>query len=106
MSHDEIAAIVDRFGVTGTLLVAFIIGGWKIIRWLAPRADALIKKQFDLVDTLKESVASFKQTLEGILGTLKGLFDSIQSILSNQEEIRRDLGEIKDHVGLSKRKER
>ncbi len=106
MSYEQINTIIDKFGVTGALLVAFIIGGWKALRWIAPRADAFIKKQLDLVDTLKESVTSFKQILDGILETLKGLFDSIQSVLSNQEEIKKDLGEIKNHVGLAKRKER
>lgn len=105
MSTEQFTALFDRFGVAGTLLVAIIIGGWRILRWIAPRADEFLKKQFDLVDTLKDTITRSKQILDGMIDTLKGVSDSIQSVLSNQEEIRRDIGEIKHHVGLHKRKD-
>ena len=105
MSTDQIGGLIDRFGVTGVILIAIGFGLFRVGMWVGPRLDNLLGKHLELVDALQESFKSiketalgFKDTLLGIVDMLRGLVESNQTVLKNQEDLRREIGEVKDHV--------
>jgi hypothetical protein len=98
MSHDKLIADLQTLGIPVVLLIALGWAIWKSARWFAPRLSELFSAHLALVNKVKDSIDSFGRTLDGMLL-------SIQAVLKNQEDLRKDLGDIKDHVGITRSKD-
>lgn len=95
MTSDQLLSAIQSLGIPTVLILAGMYFGWRVSVWVAPRIDSVVTKHVAFIDSLQSAIQGFRETLVSVLETLRSIRDS-------QDEIQRDIGELKDHVGIHK----
>lgn len=100
---DQVLKVSDK--LSPPLMLAFICwGAWRIVRWLAPRGDSVVKAHLDFLKTMKDLLASTTAELNAQGATLRDM--ATEQRESREEAMRvanQILDELRTPMGSGKR---
>lgn len=95
---DQVLKVADKISAP-VMLVFVAYGAWRVVHWLAPRGDSVVKGHLDFLKTMKDLLSSTTNELSAQGATLREMADSQREA---HEENRRIAREILEAVNASR----